>query len=153
MKAAKPRMADEKARTEADRLHKVLDDLIAPQADDEPMYVISVAADLVGVHAQTLRHYERAGLVDPARSEGNIRLFSPRDVRRMRAIALLTGDLGLNLAGVEVIMELRREVADLRRQVEALERDIRLLRGHLLEDSRAVTSSRRKRIVRRKRTD
>lgn len=153
MKAAKPRMADEKARTEADRLHQVLDDLIAPQADDEPMYVISVAADLVGVHAQTLRHYERAGLVDPARSEGNIRLFSPRDVRRMRAIALLTGDLGLNLAGVEVIMELRREVADLRRQVEALERDIRLLRGHLLEDSRAAASSGRKRIVRRKRTD
>lgn len=142
-------MADERARTQADRLYQVLDDLLAQQGDDEPMYIISVAADLVGVHAQTLRHYERAGLVEPARSNGNIRLFSPRDVRRMRAIALLTGDLGLNLAGVEVILELRREMAALRAQVDDLQRDLRVLRGHLLEDNRDATARRRADIARR----
>jgi MerR family transcriptional regulator, heat shock protein HspR len=105
-------------------------------ADDEPLYVISVAADRVGVHAQTLRHYERVGLVEPARSGGNIRLFSERDVLRLRAIVLLVAELGLNLVGVEAILDLHRQVGELQAQVDALESDLRAIRGYLLEDHR-----------------
>jgi len=119
--------------------------LLSDTDDDEPVYVISVAADLVGVHAQTLRHYERAGLIEPARSDGGIRLFSSRDVRRLRAIALLTGDLGVNLAGVEVIFDLRTQVADLRAEVRQLRSDLRAIRGYLLEDLQARDSGRDKR--------
>ena len=105
-------------------------------ANDEPVYVISVAADLVGVHAQTLRHYERVGLIEPARSGGNIRLFSERDVLLLRAITLLTANLGVNLAGVEMILDLRRQVEDLQVQVDDLQSDLRAIRGYLLEDHR-----------------
>ena len=90
-------------------------------ADEEPRCVISVAARMVGVHAQTLRYYERIGLLGPARSRGNIRLFSPEDVRRARWIRSLIDDLGINLAGVEVIMRMQARMADLERQVRALE--------------------------------
>ena len=103
-------------------------------ADDEPVYLIGVAADLVGVHAQTLRHYERVGLIEPRRSDGNIRLYSRRDVERMRAIAWLTGDLGINLSGVEIILELQRQVEDLRRVADAMSADLRARRGLVLED-------------------
>jgi MerR family transcriptional regulator, heat shock protein HspR len=105
-------------------------------ASDDPVYVISVAADLVGVHAQTLRHYERVGLIEPARSGGNIRLFSARDVLRLRAIALLTADLGINLAGVEAILAMRRQIEDLQDHVAELQADLRAIRGFLLEDHR-----------------
>jgi MerR family transcriptional regulator/heat shock protein HspR len=74
--------------------------------EDEPMYVISVAARLVNMHPQTLRYYERAGLVKPTRSRGYIRLYSRRDIERVRKIARLTDELGVNLAGVEVILRL-----------------------------------------------
>jgi MerR family transcriptional regulator/heat shock protein HspR len=131
----------------SDGLRHALDRLLQREAgDNEPVYVISIAADLVGVHAQTLRHYERVGLIEPARSEGNIRLFSRCDVRRMRAVALLTGDLGVNLAGVEVILDLRRQVADLRAEVDELQADLRAIRGYLLEDHlRGAADRKRKR--------
>ncbi len=74
--------------------------------DDEPMYVISVAARLVNMHPQTLRYYERAGLIHPTRSRGRIRLYSQRDIERLLKIARLTDDLGVNLAGVQVILRL-----------------------------------------------
>ena len=75
--------------------------------DDEPCYVISVASRMVGVHAQTLRYYERIGLLYPARSRGNIRMFSAYDVRRARWIKSLMDDLGINLAGVAVMLQMR----------------------------------------------
>lgn len=87
---------------------------------DEPCYVISVAARMVGVHAQTLRYYERIGLVAPARSRGNIRMYSPEDVRKARWIKSLLDDLGINLAGVEVIMRMGAHIAKLERQVDEL---------------------------------
>ena len=90
-------------------------------AEDEPCYVISVAARMVRVHAQTLRSYERLGLLEPARSRGNIRMFSPADVRRARRIRALIDDLGINLAGVEVIMRMQERMAELRRRVHELE--------------------------------
>lgn len=77
---------------------------------DEPMFVISVAARLVEMHPQTLRYYERAGLVKPKRSRGSIRLYSERDIERLKKIARLIDDLGVNLAGVEVIMNLTEKL-------------------------------------------
>lgn len=77
---------------------------------DEPMFVISVAARLVEMHPQTLRYYERAGLVKPKRSRGSIRLYSQHDIERLRKIARLVDDLGVNLAGVEVILNLTEKV-------------------------------------------
>ena len=89
-------------------------------AEDEPCYVISVAARMVGVHAQTLRYYERIGLVEPARSRGNIRMYSPRNVQRAKWIKSLIDDLGINLAGVDVIMRMTGRMAELEREVESL---------------------------------
>ena len=97
--------------------------------DDEPRYVISVAARMVGVHAQTLRYYERIGLVAPARSKGNIRMYSGLDVQRALWIRSLIEDLGINLAGVEVIMRLRARMDELERTVEALTAQLRQTRS------------------------
>ena len=88
--------------------------------DDEPMYVISVAARLVEMHPQTLRYYERAGLMKPTRSNGRIRLYSQRDVERLRKIARLTNELGVNLAGVEIIIDLTEKLERLQAQLRAL---------------------------------
>jgi MerR family transcriptional regulator/heat shock protein HspR len=83
------------------------------------VYVISVAAELAGVHPQTLRIYERKGLVDPARTAGGSRRYSEADIALLRRIQELTNE-GLNLAGVHKVMELEAELAELRRQIEAL---------------------------------
>ncbi|MFQ5826262.1 MAG: heat shock protein transcriptional repressor HspR [Dehalococcoidia bacterium] len=96
--------------------------------EDEPCYVISVAARMVGVHAQTLRYYERAGVVDPSRSEGNIRLYSPRDVERLLHIKTLMEDLGVNLAGAEVIMRLTERIAEMEEHMRTLEGEIKRLK-------------------------
>jgi MerR family transcriptional regulator, heat shock protein HspR len=93
--------------------------------DDRPRYMISVAAELVGMHPQTLRIYETKGLVRPRRTPGNTRLYSERDLERLRAIQRLTGDLGLNLAGVERVLELQDEVERLRTRIGALEREVK----------------------------
>ena len=83
--------------------------------------MISVAARLVGVHEQTLRSYERAGLVEPARSKGRIRLYSLYDLERVRQIRRLTDEMGVNLAGVEVIIRLTDHIRALDRRVADLE--------------------------------
>jgi MerR family transcriptional regulator/heat shock protein HspR len=84
------------------------------------VFAISVAAELAGVHPQTLRVYEREGLVRPARSEGGTRRYSSEDVERLRLIAALTGD-GLNIAGVKKVLALEQELAELRTTIEHLE--------------------------------
>lgn len=84
---------------------------------DEPVYVISIAATRVGMHPQTLRLYERVGLVKPARRGAN-RLYSNRDIDRLRQIQRLTQDMGVNLAGVEVILNLLEQINDLQRELE-----------------------------------
>jgi|GEM_PF-322889 MerR family transcriptional regulator/heat shock protein HspR len=97
---------------------------------DEPMYVISVAARLVEMHPQTLRYYERAGLVKPKRSRGSIRLYSQRDIDRLRKIARLVDDLGVNLAGVEVILHLTEKLELMQRILEQHHIDLsNVLRG------------------------
>lgn len=111
----------------------------AARSTDEPVYVISVVATLVGVHAQTLRHYERQGLIEPARSGGRVRLYSDRDVERLRLIIYLSSELGINLAGVEQILEMRDRIEQLEGQVSDLQADMRMVRGYLLEDQRRRT--------------
>ena len=86
---------------------------------DEPVFQISVVARMVGVHQQTLRTYERMGLVAPARSGGNRRLYSQRDVNRLLRLRAYMDDLGVNLAGAEVLLRLNRRVEDLQRELDA----------------------------------
>jgi MerR family transcriptional regulator/heat shock protein HspR len=88
--------------------------------NNEPCYVISVAAAILEVHPQTLRYYERAGLVQPSRSRGNIRLYSQQDIERLRLIQRLIDDLGVNLAGVEVIMNMTERIRELEAEVARL---------------------------------
>src|SRR5262245_16211478 len=78
--------------------------------DDQPRYVISVAAQILGVHPQTLRLYEREGLVEPKRTGGKIRLYSERDIEKIRSVMRLTNDLGVNLAGAEAILNMRERM-------------------------------------------
>lgn len=92
-------------------------------------FVISVAARLVGVHEQTLRYYERAGLVEPARSKGRIRLYSLYDLERVRQIRRLTDDMGVNLAGVEVIMRLTDRIRELEQELGELQSEVTRLRA------------------------
>lgn len=92
------------------------------------VFAISVAAELAGVHPQTLRIYEREGLVQPARSEGGTRRYSSDDVERLRSIAALTGD-GLNIAGVKKVLAMEEELCGLRATIEHLEGELARSRG------------------------
>lgn len=92
--------------------------------DDRPVYVISVAAELSGVHPQTLRMYERRGLLAPRRTSGNSRRYSERDIARVRTIMELTRREGISLAGVRLFLELREELEAMHRRTEALERQL-----------------------------
>jgi MerR family transcriptional regulator/heat shock protein HspR len=92
---------------------------------EHPRYMISVAAELVGMHPQTLRIYESKGLVRPKRTPGNTRLYSEADLERLRLIQRLTTELGLNLAGVETVIRLEDELSKARARLERLERELR----------------------------
>jgi MerR family transcriptional regulator/heat shock protein HspR len=92
--------------------------------EDEPRYVISVAAQLLQVHPQTLRLYEREGLIEPGRSRGRIRLYSDHDIERLRMMQRLTNDLGVNLAGAEVILNMREVILDLQQQLAEIRREL-----------------------------
>ena len=93
--------------------------------DERPRYMISIAAELVGMHPQTLRIYEAKGLVNPQRTAGNTRLYSESDLERLRLIQQLTTELGLNLAGVEHVIRLEEQMRRMQRMVERLEREMR----------------------------
>jgi MerR family transcriptional regulator, heat shock protein HspR len=93
--------------------------------DERPRYMISVAADLVGMHPQTLRIYETKGLIRPKRTAGNTRLYSEADVERLKLIQRLTTELGLNLAGVEHVLRLEDELLRMRRRLDRMEREMR----------------------------
>jgi len=93
--------------------------------DDRPRYMISVAAELVGMHPQTLRQYEDKGLVRPQRTAGNTRLYSEADLERLRLIQRLTTELGLNLAGVEAVLDLEEQLQRMHARMERLEREMR----------------------------
>ena len=93
--------------------------------DDRPIYMISVAAELVGMHPQTLRIYEATGLVRPKRTAGNTRLYSERDVERLRVVQRLTTELGLNLSGVELVLRLEDQLLRMQARIGRLEREKR----------------------------
>lgn len=97
-------------------------------AGSEPRYVISVAARIVGIETHTLRYYERIGLVQPYRSQGNIRYYSEADIERLRQIKTLMSDLGINLAGVEVVIRMVEKMAELQQQIQEMEFEIEKLR-------------------------
>jgi MerR family transcriptional regulator/heat shock protein HspR len=86
----------------------------------KPLYMIGVVADMLKVHPQTLRFYEKKGLVRPSRTEGQTRMYSPEDVEDIARLLRLTRDLGVNLAGVEIILKMRRRMTDMQRQIEDL---------------------------------
>jgi MerR family transcriptional regulator, heat shock protein HspR len=92
---------------------------------ERPRYMISVAAELVGMHPQTLRIYENKGLVRPGRTPGGTRLYSERDLDRLRLIQRLTTEIGLNLAGVARVISLEDELAQMRARFDRLEREMR----------------------------
>lgn len=95
---------------------------------DEPCFAISVAARMVGVHAQTLRYYERAGLIWPSRTMGRQRLYSIADIERIRRLRTLTDDMGVNLAGAEVALKLMARIEELETEVATLTKTVNSLR-------------------------
>ncbi len=99
------------------------------QEHNEPRYVISVAAKILGIQTHTLRYYERIGIVEPSRSRGNIRLYSESDLEQLRRVKTLIEDLGVNLAGAEVILRMAHQIARLQNQVQELETEIKELKG------------------------
>ncbi len=99
-----------------------------PREINEPRYVISIAARLLGCEIHNLRYYERLGLIQPYRSEGNIRYYSEADIARLRHIKALMDDMGVNMAGVEIIMRLGQKVAELQHKVDSLEAELKRYR-------------------------
>lgn len=119
----------------------------AGEGRDEALFVISVAAELAGVHPQTLRMYERKGLVRPARTSGRVRRYSMGDIERVRVIQALTQDQGMNLAGVEVVMDLRRELEAARARFAALQHDMEVLRQRMVAEVERVRRSFRRDLM------
>lgn len=92
--------------------------------DHEPRYVISVAARMLGVRTYTLRYYEKIGIIEPSRSQGNIRLYSNRDITELRQMKALMDDLGINIAGAEVILRMARRITELQEEIQELKSEI-----------------------------
>jgi MerR family transcriptional regulator/heat shock protein HspR len=97
--------------------------------DDEPCYVISIAARLVGLHQQTLRYYERAGLIEPKRTVGNIRMYSNSDIQRIRQVQRWVEEFGVNLAGAEIMMRMSHQIVLLQEELAATRRELDRLRS------------------------
>ncbi|PLY11949.1 MerR family transcriptional regulator [Sulfurimonas sp. CVO] len=110
---------------------------------DEPVYLISIVAKVLDIHPQTLRQYERENLITPSRSNGRIRLYSQRDIDRIKLILRLTRELGVNLAGVDIILRLKENV-------ESMEQDIKELREEILKAKSSSTISHDKALVTKK---
>ena len=111
------------------------------------VYMISVAAELAGMHPQTLRIYESRGLIQPKRSPKNTRLYSQEDVDRLRRIQELTSELGMNLAGVERVFELEQEIERMRRRMQQLERQAERVEQELGEEIDRVRRSFKRELV------
>jgi len=122
---------------------------VTPFGDDPTrgVYMISVAAELAGMHPQTLRIYETRGLVTPKRSAKNTRLYSREDVERLRRIQELTSELGMNLAGVQRVFELEQEIGRMRRRMRSLEVQAERAQEELLEELKRVRRSFRNELV------
>ncbi len=97
-------------------------------SNEEPRYVISIAARMLGVQVHTLRYYEKIGIIEPSRSGGNIRLYSEGDIVHLRRAKTLMDDLGVNLAGIEVILRMAQGMTELQHRIEGLESELKRLR-------------------------
>jgi len=91
---------------------------------DEPVYLISVVATMLNIHPQTLRQYEREGLVEPSRTQGRMRLYSQRDIDRMKLILRLTRQMGVNLAGVDIVLQLKAQIDDMQKEIKQLKEEL-----------------------------
>ncbi len=92
---------------------------------DEPVYLISVVATMLDIHPQTLRQYEREGLVEPSRTQGRMRLYSQRDIERMKLILRLTRQMGVNLAGVDLVLQLKEQIDEMQEEIDLLRDELR----------------------------
>ena len=99
--------------------------MMTMKGDTDPRYVISIAATMLGMKTHTLRYYEKIGIIRPSRSRGNIRLYSDRDIALLRRLKTLMNDMGVNIAGVEVILRMSERIMELQHRIEELEEDLR----------------------------
>jgi MerR family transcriptional regulator, heat shock protein HspR len=118
-----------------------------PVAEDAPVFVISVAAELAGMHAQTLRQYDRLGLVSPGRTPGGGRRYSPRDVALLREVQRLSQEDGVNLAGIKRIIELESQVEALRDRVHELLEELQVAESRRIAAESAVHAAYRRDLV------
>ncbi len=95
---------------------------------DEPVYLISVVAKVLSIHPQTLRQYEREGLIEPSRTEGRMRLYSQKDMDKIKMILRLTRDLGVNLAGVDIVLQFKEQIDELENEIEELKKELSVLK-------------------------
>ena len=100
----------------------------------KPLYMIGVVAEMLKVHPQTLRFYEKKGLVRPGRTEGQTRMYSDEDLEEVARLLRLTRDLGVNLAGVEIVLKMRRRMIEMQKQIEDLLAYVRESGGEVKED-------------------
>ena len=106
---------------------------------DEPVYLISVVANMLEIHPQTLRQYEREGLVEPSRTGGRMRLYSQRDIDRMKLILRLTRQMGVNLAGVDIVLQLKEQIDQMQKEIDQLRNELnRINRNGSVHSSKAL---------------
>ncbi len=108
---------------------------------DEPVYLISIVATILDIHPQTLRQYEREGLVTPSRTQGRMRLYSQRDIDRMKMILRLTRQLGVNLAGVDVVLKLKDSMDGMQKEIDQLRDELsKVNRNGSVQVSKAIVA-------------
>jgi len=108
---------------------------------DEPVYLISVVATMLNIHPQTLRQYEREGLVEPSRTQGRMRLYSQRDIDRMKLILRLTRQMGVNLAGVDIVLQLKEQIDQMQKEIDALREELsKVNRNGSVHSSKALVA-------------
>jgi len=110
---------------------------------DEPVYLISIVAKVLDIHPQTLRQYERENLICPARSDGRIRLYSQRDIDKIKLILRLTRELGVNLAGVDIILRLKENVDEMENEIAELRHEVLKAKNtHSVSHDKALVTKR-----------
>ena len=108
---------------------------------DEPVYLISVVATMLDIHPQTLRQYEREGLVEPSRTQGRMRLYSQRDIERMKLILRLTRQMGVNLAGVDIALQLKEQIDAMQTEIDQLREELsKVNRNGSVHSSKALVT-------------
>ncbi len=108
---------------------------------DEPVYLISVVASMLDIHPQTLRQYEREGLVEPSRTQGRMRLYSQRDIERMKLILRLTRQMGVNLAGVDIVLQLKEQIDEMQEEIDKLRSELsKVNRNGSVHSSKALVA-------------